>query len=115
MTQNTQSLLEIPCGLSHVLFFETPWIVACQAPVHGVLQVRKLEWVAISSSRGSSRPRDQTHVSCVTYICRWILYHGTTQEAWRCYKEVSSIPWGMEEASGEQIKCLAPYPCPCRY
>ena len=33
--------------------------------VHGVFQARILEWVATSSSRGSSRPRDQTHVSCI--------------------------------------------------
>ena len=35
----------------------------CSPPgssVHGILQQRILEWVAISSSRGSSRPRDQT-------------------------------------------------------
>ena len=32
---------------------------------HGILQARLLEWVAISSSRGSSQPRDWTHISCV--------------------------------------------------
>ena len=32
--------------------------------VHGILQVRILEWVAISFSRGSSLPRDRTQVSC---------------------------------------------------
>ena len=31
--------------------------------VHGILQARVLEWVAISFSRGSSRPRDRTWVS----------------------------------------------------
>ena len=31
--------------------------------VHGILQARILEWVAIFPSRGSSQPRDQTHVS----------------------------------------------------
>ena len=31
--------------------------------VHGILQARILEWVAISFSRGSSRPRDRTQVS----------------------------------------------------
>ena len=31
--------------------------------VHGILQARILEWVAIPSSRGSSQPRDQTQVS----------------------------------------------------
>ena len=34
--------------------------------VHSVLQVRILEWVAISYSRGSSWPRDWTHVSCIS-------------------------------------------------
>ena len=33
--------------------------------VHGILQGRILEWVAISFSRGSSHPRDQTQVSCL--------------------------------------------------
>ena len=31
--------------------------------VHGVLQARILEWIAMSSSRGSSGPRDPTHAS----------------------------------------------------
>ena len=38
----------------------------CSLPgssVHGILQARTLEWVAISFSRGSSRPRDRTQVS----------------------------------------------------
>ena len=33
--------------------------------VHGILQARVLEWVAISFSRGSSQPRDWTRVSCI--------------------------------------------------
>ena len=32
---------------------------------HGISQGRILEWVVISFSRGSSRPRDQTPVSCI--------------------------------------------------
>ena len=52
--------------LSHVRFFATPWTVAHQAPLSmGFSQARVLEWAAISSSRGSYRPRDQTHVSCI--------------------------------------------------
>ena len=31
--------------------------------VHGILQARMLEWVAVSSSRGSSQPRDRTHIA----------------------------------------------------
>ena len=34
--------------------------------VHGICQVRILEWVVISSSRGSSWPRDQTLFSCLS-------------------------------------------------
>ena len=41
---------------------------------HGILQARILEWVAMPSSRGSSQPRDWTHVSHVSCIGRWILY-----------------------------------------
>ena len=40
----------------------------CSPPsssVHGILQARILEWVAISFSRGSSRPRNWTWVSCI--------------------------------------------------
>ena len=33
--------------------------------VHGILQARIIEWVAVPSSRGSSRPRDWTHVRCL--------------------------------------------------
>ena len=32
--------------------------------VHEILQARILEWVTMPSSKGSSRPRDQTQVSC---------------------------------------------------
>ena len=47
--------------------FVTPWAVACQAPLTmGILQARILEGIAMPSSRGSSQPRDQAHVSCVS-------------------------------------------------
>ena len=42
--------------------------IDCSLPgscVHEISQARVLEWVAISFSRGSSRSRDQTQVSCV--------------------------------------------------
>ena len=43
----------------------------CSLPVssvHGILQARIPEWVAMPSSRGSSQPRDQTCISCVSCI-----------------------------------------------
>ena len=49
--------------------------------VHGIFQARILEWIAMFSSRVSSQPRNQIHVSCISCICRWILYHCTTWEA----------------------------------
>ena len=55
--------------------------VDCSPPgfsVHGILQARILEWIAISSSRGSSWPRDETRVSCTAngFFTTW-----TTREA----------------------------------
>ena len=50
----------------------------CSLPgssVHGILQARIVEWVAMPSSKGSSQPRDQTLVSYVSCIGRWVLYH----------------------------------------
>ena len=52
--------------------------VDCSPPgpsVHGILQARILEWVAISFSRGSSWPRDRTQISGVSCTGRRILYH----------------------------------------
>ena len=73
----------------HAQLLSRVWLcnpMDCNPPgssVHGTFQARTLEWVAISSSRGSSWPRDQTCVSC---IVRRILYHWATWEATRsCY------------------------------
>ena len=50
--------------LSHVQLFETLWTVARQIPLSmGILPARILEWVAVPSSRRSSRSRDRTQVS----------------------------------------------------
>ena len=62
------------------------------------LIARLLEWVAISSSRGSSWPRDQTWVSCISCIGRQILYH------WAFSKACNG--WGRSEAgSPGQLLC----------
>ena len=49
--------------------------------VHEFSQTRILEWVAMLSSRGSSRPRDRTHIFCISCIGRHILYYHATWEA----------------------------------
>ena len=56
----------------------------CSPPdstIHGISQVRILEWVAISFSRGSSQPRGQTNISRASCIGRRVLYHWATREA----------------------------------
>ena len=51
----------------------TLWAEACQLLDHGILQARILEWVAVSSSRESSQPRDQTLIYYVSCIVRRVL------------------------------------------
>ena len=67
---------------SCVWLCSTLWMTACHVPLSilqgkntGILQERILEWVAMSSSRGSSQPRDWTHVSYIPCIGKQILYH----------------------------------------
>ena len=58
-----------------------PWLTLCNSmdysppgsSVPGISQVRILEWVAISFSRGSSQPWDRTHMSCIgrRILCLW--------------------------------------------
>ena len=45
--------------------------------VQGILSARRLDWVAISFSRGSSQPRDQTQVSCI--VDRWFTVWATRE------------------------------------
>ena len=53
------------CALSHVPLCD-PMDCSPPAPLSGIYQARILEWVAISCFRRSSRPRDQTCISCVS-------------------------------------------------
>ena len=65
----------------------------CSLPhssIHGIFQARVLEWVAISFSRGSSRPREWTQVSCIVGR-RFTLW--ATRE-W-LLAEVSKLVWGF--------------------
>ena len=57
--------------LSRVQLFVIPWTVAYQAPPSMEFSIQEylLEWVAVSSSRGSSRPRDRTQVTHIAGRC----------------------------------------------
>ena len=60
-------------------------LMSCSLPgssVRGIFQARILKWVAVSSSRGSYWPRDQTRISCISCIDKQILYHCTP---WKAY------------------------------
>ena len=59
--------------------------------VRGILQARKLERVAKPSSRGSSQPRDRTHVSYVSYLP---LVPGKP-----AYLLCSTLPWWLRQLS----------------
>ena len=48
-------------------------VMDCSPPgssIHGISQARILQWVTVSCSRGSSWPRDWTHISCFSCIGR---------------------------------------------
>ena len=92
------------CMISHlscVLLFVTLWTVALQALLQGILQARILEWVAISSFRGSSGPRDQSHVSL--HLPHWqagSLLLATLEDGPR----VKEDPW-VYQFSSVQFSC----------
>ena len=77
--------------------------VVCSPPsfsVHGILQARILEWMTISYSKGSSRPRDQTCISCSS-VGRQFLYH---------YRHLGG-PFGKMMTKGHHLvgACGRPY------
>ena len=91
----------------------------CSLPgssVHGILQTRILEWVAISSSGGSSQPRDWTHVSYVPALAGGFFTTGTT---WEVQVLVLFVPciieprqthlFGIVSSSVSQLRLLSTY------
>ena len=59
---------------SHVQLFANLWSPPGSS-VHGILQARILEWVAMPSAMGSSRPRDRTWVFYISCTGRQVLCH----------------------------------------
>ena len=48
--------------------------------VHGILQARILEWVAVPFSKGSSQPRDQTRISCTVGTLYQLGHQGSPEK-----------------------------------
>ena len=80
------------CVLRYSRLSVTLWTVAHQAPLSmGFFQARTLAWVVISSSRGSSQPRDWTHMSCFSCTGRQILTSEPPGNQRRLFNKWSSI------------------------
>ena len=75
--------------------------------VHGILQARILEWVAVPFSKGSSQPRDQTQVSC--NAGRFFTSWATRKQGAHKWKETALVP--MEKKwSGQKIQSARTLP-----
>ena len=78
--------------------------------VHGILQARILEWVAIPFSRGSSQPRDQTQASCIAgrYLTTWATWEAVYSNyvGSRVHPELVSWPKTSESLLGRVTVCI---------
>ena len=73
----------------------------CSSPgssIHGIFQVRVLEWVAIFFSRGSSRPRDRTQIRI---IGRYFTIWGTREENQN--RSSNELGGRKEQEAGEAV------------
>ena len=77
-------------SLSRVRLFATPWT---DYTGHGILQARILEWAAFPFSRGSSQPRDPTHVSRIAggFFTSW----ATREAQYICTKSLITQMMGF--------------------
>ena len=101
--------------VSHSVVSDSVTPMDCSPPgssVHGILQARILQWVAMPSSRGSSWPRDQTHVSCTG---RQILHYCTTSGAlWEAQNSANSFQTSLRHKVCKVTNCKATF-CQIRF
>ena len=96
-----RSVMLLLSRFSHVRLFES---MDCSQPgssIHGILQVRILEWVAMPSSRGSSWPRDQIHISCDSCTAGGFFYPEPLGKPWKVYSTLKSYCWLLRLISRE--------------
>ena len=116
--ENILCICMLSC-FSHVWFWDP---MDCSPPgssVHGILQARILEWVAVISSRGSSPPRDPTCISYIScnagrFLTTWGFPDGSDGKESVCNaRDPGSIPGsGRSTAEGNgNIKQLTVFLC----
>ena len=92
----------------------------CSLPgssVHGIFPARILEWVAIYSSKGSSQPRDQTHISFIasSFFTCWTIRRGQSWRAWQQFHcQLLSLCYSRNEKVTPHLWWISPSPKPGR-
>ena len=83
--------------------------------VHQMFQARILECVAISSSKGSFWPSDQTHVSFVSFIGRPIYFHshhlGSPTKICKSYTRESTTVLNISKSQGRASNMMKYHNC----
>ena len=79
--------------------------------VHGVLKARILKWFAISFSRGTSRPRDETWVSCTVgrRFTAWATREASKE--WRDGAKAKQHPAVDVTGDGSKVRCCKEQYC----
>ena len=104
-----------------VLLFVTPWTLCSPSgsSVHGILQARILEWVAVPLSRGSFWPRDWTLVSCIAgrFFTSWasreapkppgFSVHGIFQARILEWVDIPFSRGSSQSRDGTPVSCIA--------
>ena len=96
------------CSIASVLS-DSLWPMDCRrqgSSVHGMLQARILEWVAVPSSRGASKPRNQTHYFWHLLCCRHLLYQWTKWDESTDGKQVCKTLSQVRVCSHNQVQVL---------
>ena len=87
--------VRVVCWLSPLQLFGTPWTVAHQAPpAMQFYQARILDWVPISSSKGSSQTRDQTCICCFPALAGGFFTTEPPEKKHNDEQNVLFIVWG---------------------
>ena len=92
--------------LSRVLFCDRMASSLPGSSVHGIFPARILEWIAIYFSRGSSRPKDWTRVSCIACIAGIFFTNeplGNLFKKWSTWKKIFFFKVNTETSMTQEL------------